>query len=74
MSTLTEIEAAVGNLPRREQRRLHALLSQKLSLRPAKKAPLNLHERMKDLCGSISSRTGDLSHKKKHLRLKGYGQ
>lgn len=72
MSTLTEIEHAVAGLPRGQQRRLHASLTKRLASRV--KQPPSLHDLAKDLCGSVASGVGDLSDKKKHLRLKGYGK
>lgn len=75
MNTFAEIEAAAASLPRRELRKLHSRLGRKLKLATAKKAPrASLHDLMKDLCGSVHSGVGDLSDKKKHLRLSKYGK
>jgi hypothetical protein len=65
MSTLTEIEAAVATLPRREQRKLLQHLATRLE-RPPKKKP-SLHDGMKDLCGIVDSGIPDLGSNKKHL-------
>lgn len=72
MTTLNEIENAVARLPRGQQRKLHTSLTKRLTSRV--KPPASLHDLAKDLCGSVASGVGDLSDKKKHLRLKGYGK
>jgi len=72
MTTLTEIESAVASLPRREQRKLHALLSRRLESPPAQKK-VSAHDLMQDGCGIVDSGVGDLSNKKKHLSRMGFG-
>ena len=69
MSTLTEIEAAVAALPRRDQRKLLKRLATQLEgrLKRASKKTPSLHDRMKDLCGVVDSGIPDLGSNKKHL-------
>jgi len=71
MSSLADIESAVETLPRREQRKLLLRLAARLE-RPAKKAKVSLHERMKDLCGIVDSGIPDLATNKKHME--GFGR
>ncbi len=74
MTTLAQIESAVEALPRHEQRKLHTFLSRRLARSVKKQRQPSAHDLMKDGCGIIDSGIGDLSNKKKHLRLMGFGK
>jgi|GEM_PF-2147670 len=67
MSTLAEIMAAVDALPKSDQRKVYSRLSRTLAAGTRRK-PLSLHDRMKDLGGSVESGAGNLSDKKKYSK------
>jgi len=72
-STLTEIEAAVGTLPPKQQRKLLEHLTAKLIPGATLPKPqLSAHDLMKDGCGMVRSGKRDLSTNKKHMQ--GYGR
>jgi hypothetical protein len=72
MSTLTEIEAAAEALPRRQQQKLYQFLAKRLEKPAKKKRKPSLHDRMKDLCGIVSSGIPDLATNKKYME--GFGR
>lgn len=68
--SLTEIEAAVKSLPKRDQRRLMQFLVTRLEKPVRRKS--SLHDRMKEGCGIVDSGVPDLATNKKHME--GFGR